>query len=322
MDKTASPFHAGEQAVQRKMGVHKQIEAFAHRVVRSYLPDQHRQFYAALPFMVIAARDRSGRPWVSLLVGTPGFVSSPTAEELRLDAQFPIGDALHDQVTEGSDVGLLGIELATRRRNRVNGRVVSSDHALHLKVDQSFGNCPAYIHQREWRAHNNLAAPEAVRSPGLNAAQSEWIRSADTLFIGSGYRGESGAASFGMDASHRGGDAGFVAVADSQTLVIPDYSGNNHFNTIGNLIEDPRVGLLFVDFRGGRMLQLTGAARIDWDSPEVADHPGARRLVVVTVEEVVEVRNALPIRWEPVTQGTRLCKVRKKIVESPEITSF
>ncbi len=319
---TESPFHAGERAVQSRMGVRDQIETFARQVVRSYLPDEHQQFYAGLPYMVIAARDHLERPWVSLLVGEPGFVSSPSADELRLDAQFSAGDALSGQVLEGNDVGLLGIELATRRRNRVNGRVLVSGDALHLKVAQSFGNCPAFIHPREWRSRRLELAVAAERSAQLNAEQATWIRTADTLFIGSGHRGDSSAASTGMDASHRGGEAGFVGVIGSNSLVIPDYSGNNHFNTVGNLVEDPRVGLLFVDFESGRMLQLTGEAVIDWDSPAVAHYPGARRLIEVTIEEVVEIRNALPIRWEPATRGTRVFRVAEKTVESPDITSF
>jgi len=61
-----------------------------------------------------------------------------------------------------------------------------------------------------------------------------------------------------MDASHRGGEPGFVQVLDDNHLLWPDYAGNNHFNTLGNLLVDSRVGLLFVDFAGGHLLQLSG----------------------------------------------------------------
>ena len=264
---TDSPFHAGEREVQTRMGVRDQIEAFARQVIRPYMPEQHRQFYANLPFMVVAARDTEQRPWVSLLTGRPGFVSSPEADELMIEAEFPTGDALHGQVTDNSDIGLLGIEFASRRRNRVNGRALASERGLRLQVDQSFGNCPAFITPRDWRANSVATQPNSISAERLNSEQMNWIRAADTLFIASGHRGDSDSASYGMDASHRGGDPGFVAVPDRQTVIIPDYSGNNHFNTIGNLIADPRVGLLFVDFTSGRLLQLTGQAQIDWDSP-------------------------------------------------------
>jgi hypothetical protein len=82
-----------------------------------------------------------------------------------------------------------------------------------------------------------------------------------------------------MYASHRGGDRGFVRIAGDNRLEIPDYAGNNHFNTIGNLMLDSRAGLLFIDFATGSLLQLTGQATIDWDSKAVTRVPGARRLV-------------------------------------------
>ena len=319
---TASPFHAGERAVQTRMGVRERIEAFARQVVRPFLPDEHRQFYSSLPFIVAAARDADDRPWVTLLAGQTGFISSETATELQIDAEPATGDALHGQLGESRDIGLLGIEFATRRRNRVNGRIRSSRSGLRVQVDQSFGNCPQYIQPREWLAASSFRASSAIRSDRLTAQQSAWIRESDTFFIATGHRGGSDAACYGMDASHRGGESGFVEVTDKHTLQFPDYSGNNHFNTIGNLVEDPRVGLLFVDFAGGHLLQLSGRAEIDWDSPAVEAIPGARRLISIQVEAVVEVRDALPICWAPVPDGVRSMVAVGKVVESADVTSF
>ncbi len=319
---TASPFHAGERAVQTRMGVRERIEAFARQVVRPFMPGEHRQFYSGLPFIVAAARDSDDRPWVTLLAGEAGFISSETATELQIDAEPATGDALHGQLGGSRDIGLLGIEFSTRRRNRVNGRIRSSQSGLRVRVDQSFGNCPQYIQPREWHAASSTRQSSAIRSDRLTAQQSAWIRESDTFFIATGHRGDSDAACYGMDASHRGGEPGFVAVADGLTLQFPDYSGNNHFNTIGNLIEDPRVGLLFVDFAGGHLLQLSGRAEIDWDSPAVRTIPGARRLIAIHLEAVVEVRDALPIRWAPVSEGARSMVVVGKVAESADVTSF
>ncbi len=317
-----TPFHAGERAVQEKLGVREQIEPFARRVVRSFMPEEHRLFYSQLPFMVGAARDDQGRPWATLLAGTPGFVSSPDPQQLHIDAAPAAGDALDGHLTPGADLGLLGLEFATRRRNRVNGRVIASDAGLAFAVDQSFGNCPQYIHTRDWVLRPEDVAPSAVRSDALSERTQRWIREADTFFIASGHRENGDAAYFGMDASHRGGEPGFIEVSDARTLTFPDYSGNNHFNTIGNLVEDPRVGLLFVDFEGGHLLQLSGTASIDWDSPAVAAVPGARRLVTVRVDAVVELRDALPIRWSTGGQAMRALTVADKIPESADVTSF
>ena len=118
-----SPFHAGEQAVQQRLGVREGIEPWARKVIRTYLPTPIRAFSTALPYVVAAARDDSERPWATILAGAPGFIGSPDPETLVIDGGSVVGDALHGMFTSGADVGLLGIELATRRRNRVNGRV-------------------------------------------------------------------------------------------------------------------------------------------------------------------------------------------------------
>ncbi len=71
-----SPFHSGEQAVQERLGA-RDIEDWARRVVLPYLPEQHRAFHTALPFIVVAARDAQQRPWATLLTGPAGFITSP-----------------------------------------------------------------------------------------------------------------------------------------------------------------------------------------------------------------------------------------------------
>jgi ferredoxin-NADP reductase len=125
-----------------------------------------------------------------------------------------------------------------------------------------------------------------------------------------------------MDASHRGGQPGFVRVEGERHLVFPDYAGNSHYNTIGNLVMDPRAGLLFVDFERGGLLQLTGRVRIDWDSAELERFPGARRLVHFELDEAVELEQALPLRWEKAGGSVRSLRVVEKIRESNEVTSF
>ena len=142
------------------------------------------------------------------------------------------------------------------------------------------------------------------------------------MFIATGYRGEGESPTYGMDASHRGGDPGFVKVASDTRLLFPDYAGNNHFNTIGNLVLDPRVGLLFVDFSTGGMLQLSGRAEVAWEGVALERFPGARRLVYIDVEEIVELPMALPLRWSEAGSGVRSLRLVEKVPESEEITSF
>jgi uncharacterized protein len=319
---TTSPFHAGERQVQKRLGV-EAIEHWARKAIRPYMPEQHRAFHTALPFLIAAARDKEGRPWVTVLEGPDGFVTSPDPRTLVIDAHPPRGDALDQALVTGSDIGLLGIELATRRRNRVNGKVTSSaTGALTFQVDQSFGNCPQYITPRRWRRTDGAVPATPRVDKTLSTGQIDWIRAADTFFIASGHRGDGDLASFGMDASHRGGEPGFTRVQGGNHISFPDYAGNNHYNTIGNLVLDPRVGMLFTDFATGSLLQITGRASIDWDSEAVTKVPGARRLVNIDIEAVIELPGALSLRWDNDAEAVRTLRVVEKIKESDDVTSF
>ena len=314
-----TPFHDGELAVQERMGVREAIAPWARRIVRPFMPAQHRDFYAGLPFMVIAARDALGNAWASLLAGAPGFISTPDDRTLAFAANVAAGDGLAGALTQGADIGLLGIQFADRRRNRVNGRVGRAvDGGLTVDVDQTFGNCPQYIAPRKWLPVRPV--PSARSGKRLDAAQAAWINEADTFFIASGHRGTGDAPAFGMDASHRGGPAGFVSVEDEHTLAFPDYAGNNHFNTLGNLTKDPRVGLLFVDFAQGSMLQVSGTAEIEWEtSNAIAD--GSRR-VRIKIAQVIELAHVLPMQWHATGTATRALRVIAKEAESEDATSF
>ena len=317
-----SPFHPGEREVQRRLGA-SDIEDWARKVVREHLPEEHRSFHTALPFLVIAARDAQERPWATLLSGPEGFVTSPDPRSLLISAKPVRGDALEGALSVGTDIGILGIELATRRRNRVNGRVTEdASNTIVFGVEQAFGNCPQYIREREWRRVENAPAGKPIRGTRLTSSQREWIGAADTFFIASGYRAQGESATYGMDASHRGGDRGFVRVVDETRIEFPDYAGNDHFNTIGNLVLDPRAGFLFLDFETGSLLQLTGRASIDWDSESVARIPGARRLVAFDIEEIVELPAAVDLRWDADAESVRSVRLIEKIRESDEVTSF
>ena len=324
MTTTASPFHRGEAQVQERLGVRDEIEPWARKVVRNQLPDQHRAFYSELPFLVIAARDRRGRPWVTLVSGAPGFVHSSQPDTLEVDALPAPGDALDGAIDEHVDIGALGIELHTRRRNRVNGRVSArGDGGFSLGVEQAFGNCPQYIHERNWQRAPVDSHPPAQRLYREFSTQlRKTVESADTFFIASGHRGEGESPTFGMDASHRGGEPGFVRVVGSNTLLFPDYAGNNHFNTLGNLMLEPHAGLLFVDFERGDTLQLTGRAFVEWEHPEIQSFPGARRLIRFELDAAVQLRGVLPLRFDAGGEAVRELRLIDKVPESDEVTSF
>lgn len=311
LPEASTSFHEGELSVQARVGVPDQAARMRARAIRSFMPDQHRAFYNQLPFMVTGALDASGQPWASAAFGPPGFVSSPDAESLMMAGVPVLADQIGMQLGVGNKLGLLGIELPTRRRNRVNVVIAAkTGQGLALSVDQSFGNCPQYIQVRDlaWRggpADFSGLAP-AVEAKTTDKVPRALIGRSDMFFIASRSAEMTDDKRSGIDASHRGGKPGFVRVAEDGTLSFPDFSGNMFFNTIGNIQSDPRVGLFFPDFENGDAVFVAGKARVEWDGPAVDAFKGAERLVHIVPERVILAKTALPIAGKLVEVWPRL----------------
>lgn len=258
--------------MHRSLSLEHRMEETGLRSIRSDMPHQHRAFFAQLPLILVGSLDDDGRPWASALTGSPGFVVSPDPTRLQIEAFALPGDPLALALRPGAAIGLLGIELQTRRRNRANGYVTSvTPSGFEVLVEQSYGNCPKYIVRRD-------LLPGLVRSPVeaepfevLDDEALALIRTASTFFVATSAHGH-------PDVSHRGGQPGFVEVDKNGVLLVPDYTGNFFFNTIGNLLVEPHAGVLFIDFVSGDLLQFTGDTELVLDGPEIARRPGAQRL--------------------------------------------
>lgn len=296
MNHPQGPWHAGERALQVRAGVAQRMQEVGPRVLRDFMPEQHREFFSLLPWLLAGALDGEGQPWASVLAGPPGFVHSPDPRLLSVDAR-----ADGDHVRQGAPVALLGLQAHTRRRNRMNGTVVDcDDHGFSVRVGQSFGNCPKYIHAREVVYVPAVQAePERIdRLVTLDAAALAQVAAADTFFIASTHpqAGHAGGAAAGVDVSHRGGPAGFVQVRGG-ALLVPDYAGNSFFNTLGNLQLEPRCGLLFVDPPTGVRLQVAARAEVLWEGWDRAAFPGALRVVRFEIVAATRRTGGLPLRW-------------------------
>lgn len=320
---SAPPFHAGELEAQARAGYTEAADAAGRRGIRDYLPDQHRQFYAQLPFMIMGGVDADGQPWPSWRVGEPGFIASPDNRTLRIAGGELPGDPLAGTWREGALFGGLGIELPTRRRNRINGIVTAVDGgALTIGVNQSFGNCAQYIQTRtpEWVARGEtVPLPEQRRAARLSDDDRALLERADTFFIATANASNEAGTARGVDVSHRGGRPGFVRVDDAVTLTTPDFAGNKLLNTIGNLLADPRAGLVFVDFERGDLLYVAAEAEIIWDGPELAAFEGAQRLVRFHVREVRYSERVLPFRWTPVQYAREFAPAFTASLPAPEV---
>jgi predicted pyridoxine 5'-phosphate oxidase superfamily flavin-nucleotide-binding protein len=274
-------FHDGELAVQRRAGVQAQAARLRGMLEPVELRGGIVTFLADRTFAVITGRDAADRLWTSPLTGQPGFLQASSPTTLTIHAALPSGDPLH-RLGAGQPVGLVVVEFATRRRVRINGFLarVGADQLV-VEVEQAYGNCPQYIHQRRVVPDAPGASGQDSRNgTALREEDAELIRSADTFFLGTTHPER------GNDASHRGGPAGFVHVEGNE-LWWPDFPGNNMFNSFGNLFVDPSAALLFVDFGTGNVLQLSGTAAVRWDAPAARDEGHTGRIVEFTPAQVI-----------------------------------
>lgn len=301
-----SPFHRGEREIQSRAGVRERAEMQARRFVRDHMPEQHREFYKTLPLLLLGTTDQAGRPWASVIAGPQGFIGSPSPTRLKMQTSPLPGDPLAGALVPGAAVGVLGIEPATRRRNRMVGKIGKVERQgsdvqnFEIEVSQAFGNCPKFIQTRDIdfvSGKDGKAETSNVEKATLLDAQAQsLVSTADTFFIATTFIDKEQSQTDGNDVSHRGGKPGFVRIENDHTLVFPDFVGNNHFNTLGNIHFNPKAGLLFIDFDTCSLLYLTGHAEIIWEGAELDNFEGAQRLVRFSLDEMIRSRNSLPLQ--------------------------
>lgn len=332
MDRTAwdhdvSPYHAGEQDLHARLGRKDQQERMGRKMHRTFMPDQHRAFFGQLPLLVAGSVDQDGWPWASILFGKPGFVSTPDDQTMSINAPSLPGDPFANNIAAGAAVSFVGIELPTRRRNRING-VVRERTETELLVDvvQSFGNCPQYIHTRDMAFVRDPHKPHQVKAEHfttLDGIAQDIVARADTLFVASYSERGDKFTNGGVDVNHRGGKPGFVKI-DGNTLTVPDFIGNFAFNTLGNFMVTPKAGLLFIDFRTGDLVQLIGTVDVLWEpTDQVTAFRGAERAWRFHLHHGQRLIAATPMRWQdgeasPNTQLTGDWKQAARTLEAEE----
>lgn len=289
-------FHPGELAMHEQALLGDKAELLSKRLVADHMSLQHQDFFPLLSTLFVASIDQHGRPWASVLIGQPGFVSALDETHLSINEAMPVwSDPLRDNVKFNPHLGILGLQFETRRRNRINGKLVRyQDNQMQIEVTQAFGNCPKYIQSRRLNLIeplNSLTQKKDVQHvTRFDESIRQLIEKSDTFFIAS-YYPQAGQQS--ADISHRGGQPGFVTVENDNTLSFDDFAGNNLYMTLGNLISHPVAGLLFIDFESGDTIQLSCHSEII-DTPNASN---ARR-IRLTLEAGVRIKAALPVQWE------------------------
>ncbi|KAL8738296.1 MAG: hypothetical protein Q9181_000885 [Wetmoreana brouardii] len=276
------------------------------------------------PLLALGTLDNTGRPWTTLLGGEVGFVrplgQSNIGVRTSVDPTYdPVintllgskhGDGLEDSTSKNHLVSGLGIDLATRSRVKLAGRVVASaldrlsgelqdgsagvtQAQMVIKIEQSLGLCPKYLNKKQ--IVPTLPEPELVSDAlPLPLGATKLLAKADLFFISSSYNGLT------MGTNNRGGPPGFLRVMENDSsgtaLVYPEYSGNRLYQTLGNLHTTPRAGIVIPDLDSGDVLYVTGTTEI-LIGPEAAGLlPRSNLAVKVHVEETRFVRKSLPFR--------------------------
>lgn len=292
------PYHTGEISVQERAG-ERDLARRRGAIISSIIVPGALSFLAQQRLIALSTAGDDGHLWTSVWCGRPGFVRSADGRRVVVTRSWMLtspDDPVLQRLTTGRAVGMLAIELSSRRRLRVNGTVedISGD-GVHIAVRESVPNCPKYIQQRHACEHPGTPSNRrpTERGRAIDAERRGLVERADTVFVGSVHPER------GADASHRGGAPGFVHVLDAATLRIPDYAGNSMFLTLGNYAVDDRASIAVLDFDGARVVSFSGSARLRFgvDDPQ---HPtgGTGRYWDFAIREWVQFDLPSGLRWE------------------------
>lgn len=266
-------YHKGERKIQELTEEVNIADANGRVITDSIVPGAIK-FIENQSMTIVSSVDDEQNVWISILSGPYGFINVEAHNKLSINLKQVTSsklDIFYNNILTSNQIGTLFIELATRRRFRINGKITIDDDVVSLNVLEAYPNCPKYIQQRKIIKNNTVKGQsEQISGETLSDELKEWIKSSDTLFVGSQSSNQL------MDASHRGGNPGFVKITDTGAIKIPDYSGNSLYNTLGNFVQNERAGLLFIDFKENKTLQLTGEASIlfNQNSEEDLKHTG------------------------------------------------
>jgi uncharacterized protein len=261
------PFHDGEIAVQERAG-ERDIARQRGAIISPRIAPGALSFLAQQRLIALSAAGDDGQLWTSVWCGEPGFVRSEDGQRVSILPPMRSlmpgdpDDPVLRRLGVGREIGILAIELASRRRIRINGTVDGVSAAeVGVVVRESVPNCPKYIQRRE---PSNAPASSSSRRPtesgrALDQERRFLIARADTAFVGSLHTAR------GVDTSHRGGVPGFIQIVDATTLRVPDYPGNSMFMTLGNFEVDSRASLAVLDFARGLIVCFSGSATLHFE---------------------------------------------------------
>jgi len=262
-------FHKGQLAVQKITGE----EEIAIQRIPMIKYSLHPRSIPFIEHQVLAfpgSEDSTGAIWLSLIVGERGFISIPSVREIKFDLSKITStkeDIFFTNIATNPTVGLLFHEASRRARYRAWGEAQKNDNEISIAIKMGYPSCPKHIQREIIEIPEDVESiiPKYNKGTNLGTYEHEWISSAHTFFIGTQTKKGD------IEASHRGGDPGFIEILENGHLRVPDYLGNSMFSTLGNIYENPKAALLFVDYEKGETLQLSGTAELQFDQNTADD---------------------------------------------------
>lgn len=256
-------FHEGQLAVQKIAGE----EDIAKMRIPMLKDSLHPRSIPFIEHQVLAfpgSEDIHGNIWLSLLVGERGFIKIPSVQEIKFDIskiKSNREDIFFKNIKTNPTVGLLFHEAERRARYRAWGKAREEGNELCFDIKLGYPSCPKHIQREIIQVPQNskVTSPKYEKGTTLGELEKEWIGNAHTFFIATQTKKGD------IEASHRGGNPGFIEILENGNLRVPDYLGNSMFSTLGNIYENPKAALLFVDYQKGETLQLSGTAELQFD---------------------------------------------------------
>ncbi|KAJ3251133.1 hypothetical protein HK103_002620 [Boothiomyces macroporosus] len=300
--------HSGEVAVQQLRGISVN-EANPSWYISDEIPKQHADFFANLLYFPFGAIDKDGTLWASILVNPVVKILSKV--NMQIQCSINEKDPFLNAVLGSQYFAAVGVDFTNQRRNKVNGKILSAVFAdriltLILQADENMGNCPKYITVRNLE-YCERKAGEPVIMDRLNMEAQSLINKSSTMFMVTKHMvGDSSECDLGIGFNHRGGARGFMRYykdKDVGKIVLPDYSGNRFFQSLGNIQSDGAAGLVIPDFETGDMLHVTGSARNVFGKEADSIMP---RMSLITI---IEIQKAILIKG-----GLNLCLVGNEVL--------
>ncbi|CAD0091450.1 unnamed protein product, partial [Aureobasidium vineae] len=301
----ATDFHEGEKLMQKKL----RVPEMDNPTIPMLSPQLSTMLQRA-PLLAFGTLDPEGRPWTTVWGGRKGFsqplgnsmvgIRTSVASKLDPVVEVLVGrDAKGEIVKEEGEGRLLSglaIDLDTRKRVKLAGKMVAGTLGSTDGEDGTYANVQQGVLQLVARIDESLAStnPRLVSdSVPLDERAVELIHKVDLMFLST----SSGSS---MDTNHRGGPPGFVRCVSQDgrctQFIYPDYSGNRLYQSLGNLMLEPKAGFCFPDFDTGDCLFVTGHAEVLFGQDAAEVMPRSNLAVRVTITAARLVASVLPFR--------------------------